>query len=322
MSSKTKRALSAAAAAAALSIPMFAGSASATGIVPPADPPSNIPTALYDGSCYSASVDWECAAQSLFAINAGRASEGLGPMILPAGYLQMSIQEQQWVVTNLERGDRGLPVFAGLDPLANADADAGAAATTDPDFSAITGVGTAGAIWAGSSNPLGSDVLWMYYDGPGGSNFDCMGDDMSGCWGHRNNILGDYVTANNLTPILGVSSAAGPSEAQEFAGLLAPDGQTPVTFPPLTFPINNPAGVVTMSEDFGSIGDRVTIQGVGFLDATEVDFGAVAGTDMTVVDDSTITVTVPAGTGLVGVTVRSPDGDSIEAPGITDFAYA
>jgi hypothetical protein len=305
-----------------LCIPLFGGSASAQGIIPPANPASNIPTALYENGCYSASTDWECAAQDLFAINTGRTSEGLGPMILPTGYSAMSIQEQQWVVTNLERGDRGLPLFAGLDPLANSDADAAAAANRDPDFSAITGLGTGGAIWAGSSNPLGSDLLWMYYDGPGGSNFDCTATDTSGCWGHRDNILGDYITANNLLPILGVSSAGGPSEAQEFAGLLNADGQTPVTFPALTFPVNNPAGIVSMSENFGEAGDRLTIQGVGFLDATEVDFGTVVGADMTVVSDSSITVTVPPGTGAASVIVRSPDGDSIASPGITDFFYA
>jgi hypothetical protein len=253
--------------------------------------------------------------------------EGLGPMILPEGYLRMGIREQQWVVTNLERSDRGLAPFAGLDPLADEDSDTAAADSTDPNGSNLANLGAASGIWASSANPLGSDLIWMYYDGPGGSNGDCTAPGMSGCWGHRDAILKDYVGAGNLTPIMGASSASqtagqAGSEAQEFVGLRAPDGQTQVTFPKLRFPADNRPAVVSLSETSGEAGDRVTVKGIGFSTATEVDFGASAaagnaGTDMTVVDDSTIVATVPPGTGQVHVYVLTTTSHSRAI----DFSY-
>ena len=32
----------------------------------------------------------------------------------------------------------------------------------------------------------------MYDDGPGSGNLVCVPANMTGCWGHRDNILGDY----------------------------------------------------------------------------------------------------------------------------------
>jgi uncharacterized protein DUF6519/IPT/TIG domain-containing protein len=50
-------------------------------------------------------------------------------------------------------------------------------------------------------------------------------------------------------------------------------------------------------------GTPVTVTGSGFTGATAVHFGGVAGTNLTVVSDTEITVTSPAGSGLVDVTV-------------------
>ena len=57
-------------------------------------------------------------------------------------------------------------------------------------------------------------------------------------------------------------------------------------------------------------GTLVTITGTGFIGATAVDFGAGAATDLTVVNDTTITADSPAGTGVVNVTVITPGGTS------------
>ena len=54
----------------------------------------------------------------------------------------------------------------------------------------------------------------------------------------------------------------------------------------------------------------MTITGTGFTGATAVDFGATAATNVTVVNDTTITADSPAGTGTVDVTVTTPAGTS------------
>jgi len=84
-----------------------------------------------------------------------------------------------------------------------------------------------------------------------------------------------------------VSNPVGPSNPGSF------------TFTPLI-------SVTTVDPAFGpeAGGTDVTITGTCFTGATGVDFGGVAGTSVTVVDDSTITVTAPPGTGLVDVTVH------------------
>ncbi|MEO6116805.1 MAG: IPT/TIG domain-containing protein, partial [Pseudolysinimonas sp.] len=84
-----------------------------------------------------------------------------------------------------------------------------------------------------------------------------------------------------------VSNPAGPSNPGDF------------TFTPLV-------SVVTIDPNFGpeAGGTAVTITGTCFTGATGVDFGGTPGTAFTVVDDSTITVTTPAGSGLVDVTVH------------------
>ena len=70
----------------------------------------------------------------------------------------------------------------------------------------------------------------------------------------------------------------------------------------------SPAGGVTGG------GTLVTITGTGFIGATAVYFGTSPGTDLTVVSDTTITASSPAGTGTVDVTVTNPIGTSPLSP--------
>ena len=305
---------------------VFGSSALGAGVLPPNNPP-NIPKAVYESSCYTnttnVNVRGECIAKDLYAIDLGRAEEKLPPMILPVGYNNMSLREQEWVVTNLERGDRGEPQFIGLYSKADTDADQGARDDTDP--TSTTGANIYGVIWAGSANVLGSDVLWMYYDGPGGSNGDCKVATDPGCWGHRDNILGDYQTANSYIQYMGASSLAGPSEAEEFGGLnvTSPDvNPTDVRFKPLTFPANNRPGIVNLSGHHQDPGDRLIITGVGFTGATTVKIGGFKASDVSVQSDSEIDCTIPKGpSGTVNVRVFSPDGESVTAAGITTITY-
>ncbi len=69
-------------------------------------------------------------------------------------------------------------------------------------------------------------------------------------------------------------------------------------------------------------GTLVTIIGSGFTGATVVDFGIVAGTNLTVVSDSSITIDSPPSlnTGTVDVTVTAPGGTSATTPS-DQFTY-
>jgi hypothetical protein len=64
-------------------------------------------------------------------------------------------------------------------------------------------------------------------------------------------------------------------------------------------------------------GTVVTLTGTGFTGATSVSFGTTAGTSVTVVSDTRITVVSPAGTGGVNIAVNGPNGPS----GTVAFAY-
>ncbi|MFH9355696.1 IPT/TIG domain-containing protein, partial [Kitasatospora sp. NPDC017646] len=59
----------------------------------------------------------------------------------------------------------------------------------------------------------------------------------------------------------------------------------------------------SISPATGAAGSVVTLTGSGFSGVTAVRFGAVASSSFTVVSDTQITATVPAGSGTVQVTV-------------------
>ncbi|MFI9365183.1 IPT/TIG domain-containing protein, partial [Kitasatospora sp. NPDC053057] len=59
----------------------------------------------------------------------------------------------------------------------------------------------------------------------------------------------------------------------------------------------------SISPASGAAGSVVTLTGCGFSAVTAVRFGAVAASSFTVVSDTQITATVPAGSGTVQVTV-------------------
>ena len=81
--------------------------------------------------------------------------------------------------------------------------------------------------------------------------------------------------------------------------------------------------VASLTPTFGPAagGTLVTITGAGFTGATAVDFGTTAATNLSVVNDTTITVDSPAGTGIVDVTVVGPGGTSTTLPA-DQFTYA
>jgi IPT/TIG domain len=80
----------------------------------------------------------------------------------------------------------------------------------------------------------------------------------------------------------------------------------------LTAAVTPAATVAGISPNSGPTagGTAVTITGSGFTGATAVDFGTSAATELTVVNDTTITADSPPGSGVVDVTVVTPTSTS------------
>lgn len=111
-------------------------------------------------------------------------------MALPSNWTSLTVEQQIFVVTNLERTVRGLPPLAGMVDALDQSAAQGAASGTDPSPPSGYPYSEWGANWAGAvGNPLEAMYYWMYDDGEGSANIDCTSTNTSGCWGHRDNVL-------------------------------------------------------------------------------------------------------------------------------------
>jgi hypothetical protein len=191
--------LAMAAAALAVTLPVAAAdAASAAGSAGGSDPAQNIaPSPSYWSLCVQqGQSSQQCTDTIVQAIDNARSLEGVGPMTLPAGFTSLTPAQQTFVVSNLERVDRGLPPVAGMVDALNSLATDAADDDADPMLSSWTvgpfQVSGWSSIWAGDLNALAADYDWMYSDGwsPQGSyNLDCQSATASGCWGHRNAIL-------------------------------------------------------------------------------------------------------------------------------------
>ena len=91
--------------------------AGANGVVPPSNPSVNIPPQVMPACTLSPVDDTSagCIDSVLHNINYARSLEGLGPLVLPRNYASESVPVQQLIITDEERGDRGLSQFSGLD---------------------------------------------------------------------------------------------------------------------------------------------------------------------------------------------------------------
>lgn len=137
-----------------------------------------------------------CITKALAAINRARSMEDVRPMILPDNFTKLSYAEQTFVVTNLERVDRGLPPFRGITHKLNKTAKQAATANVDPApaYSVVDEflVLDYQSNWTSNFGPLAGDYGWMYDDGYGSYNVDCASPSAPGCWGHRDIILTKY----------------------------------------------------------------------------------------------------------------------------------
>jgi hypothetical protein len=157
-----------------------------------------------------------CLTRALQAINNAHAAEGLKKMILPNNFRKLTMGQQTFIVTNLERVVRGLRPIVGLTARLNKNAHHAAVTQSDPTLVMallnLLGIREYASIWAGDFGPLASDFDWMYNDGydPAGSvNLDCRKPSASGCWGHRHAILGRFSGLPHLFAGVGSVNAGG-----------------------------------------------------------------------------------------------------------------
>jgi hypothetical protein len=137
-----------------------------------------------------------CTTKALAAIDRARSMEHVRPMVLPNNFTSLSDAEQTFVVSNLERVDRGLAPFRGLSAKLNRTAKQAATAQVDP-APAYSTVGQFAVLdfqsnWTSNFGPLAGDYGWMYDDGYGSYNVDCSSSSAPGCWAHRDIILTAY----------------------------------------------------------------------------------------------------------------------------------
>jgi hypothetical protein len=232
-------------------------------------------------------------------INRARAGqEGLGPLRLNMKkYDELSVVDQLFVLSNLERITRGeSPAYALMKNL-DTYAASGARLQRDP-LPPRNWIGSFSSNWSGGYGPrntlaLGADLGWMYDDGPppfhNGYNLDCPRAGSEGCWGHRSNIL-------QLSPDAGFTFA----NPVPFFVLLMGAGYA------------NPRGSMpSLTEDFSwVVGYPRT--GVAYTWAHAVIFLGLPKSDIPSTTTTTTiptTTTLPTTTTSTTTTTTSPPGD-------------
>jgi hypothetical protein len=198
-------------AAAALCVTARAGVTAA----PSGHPAHNVPPKPeYAADCaHGRSNSATCIKHALAAINRARSLEHVRRMILPGNFTKLTFAEQTFVVTDLERVDRGLAPFRGLTAKLNRTAKAAAVADVDPvPATSLIGrvvVQDYASNWTSNFGPLAGDYGWMYDDGYGSYNIDCPVASAPGCWGHRDIILDPYGHKSMLISGVGCDPQSG-----------------------------------------------------------------------------------------------------------------
>ena len=140
-------------------------------------------------------------------------------MALPSNFTSLSVGEQLFVLTDIERVDRGLPPVVGMVQELNQDAQAAAAGNADPTPSSVPPGSTAfglGLQFGPRARAPGSNYNWMYDDGPGSGDLGCTSSNSGSCWGHRDNELGfdsSQVAASHGVLVMGAAEATVPGDA-------------------------------------------------------------------------------------------------------------
>ena len=270
--------------------------AGATAILPPDNPSASVPPQVVPACTTVGDHTAGCIDSVLHNINYARSLEGLGPLVLPLDYATDPAAVQLLVLTDEERSDRGLPlVYSGLDSKLNSVALTGAEASTDPGPLPPGFEGPGGSIFAQDETPLGADFAWMYDDGYGGTNLDCASPSDSGCWGHRDNILGNWTSISGETAMMGDANTPTGQYTEIFAYQTDPaDSVVDPTTISLPTPSPDVVQVLPSSSPNTGAGTPVTIEGDYFGTSPQVSFGGVPATNVQVNWDGELTADAPA----------------------------
>ena len=127
-------------------------------------------------------------------------------------------------------------------------------------------------------------------------------------------LAGQNLDVVNDHTILVTSPAEGPGTVA--IRVTTPDGQSAAVTADLYTYVGPVLTSISPTSGPMTGGTTVTVTGSGFTGATEVTFGSVAGKNLTVVNDTTITVTSPAESpATVAVRVVTPNGSSATVSG-------
>ena len=164
--------------------------ACAAGASPP-NPAQNLPQSYPPGCDADANgTSTDCEIAAVASLDAARAAMGLSPYLLPPGFLALSPAVQLFILSNLDRLAYGLQPVAGLDSELDAAAAVGMQDDDDPVAPADVYDDGWSSNWAGDfPNALDAYDAWMYDDGLGSGNIDCTPTDLTGCWGHREDVF-------------------------------------------------------------------------------------------------------------------------------------
>lgn len=182
------------------------------------DPAQNFPMGPMPESCNSQPDGAECQNAAIYYLDEARGSLGQPAYPLPADFTSLSPVDQDLILTDLDRRLYDLPAIPGRTAALDADATNGVTTdadprSSDPDFQYYT------SNWAGGfPNLEAAYEAWMYDDGPGGTNIDCTPSDMTGCWGHRHDILWSFGGSGALA--MGAAAGLDQSGTQGYAMLL------------------------------------------------------------------------------------------------------
>jgi hypothetical protein len=205
----------------------------------------------YDEFAFNGST--ACNDLLLASINEAQIAEHLPGFTLPSNFADLNVPQQMFVLVNLERVSRGVPPLVGLSPYLGPPAETAARDAEDPTFQRAYGrvqvwyppgggLYAFGGAWSGNQvNALAAMFGWMYDDGWGGNgatrNIACGRAGETPCWGHRDELLGEY-TGTACTECIAGAGYASPAErnwTESYVLLLV----RPVQFPtPLVFTWN------------------------------------------------------------------------------------
>ncbi len=142
-----------------------------------------------------------CVIAAIEAINNAHMESHIPPVKVNIANLEkLNGPETLLAAVNLERIARHKKPFVGLTKFFDQVARKAAESKTDPALSSgelILGrngyVSDWGGNWAENvTSPLAANYDFVYQDGPGEFNLLCTVGNTSGCYGHRENILGEY----------------------------------------------------------------------------------------------------------------------------------